>query len=294
MNRKELSNARTFITDEPQTRAATLDDVIRATENKMQSLYFDPQRFEQVKALAEMLADASVVPDSLKTERRKQGNGWEQVDLDRKQVVANVFLVVNRALRWECDPVALLDEAYVVGGKLAFSGKTIAAVVNRHANLKGPLEYVHVGGKGESFKVRCSGTLRNESQPRSVEMTVKQGVNQAGRRNEMWTRDPFQKLCYTLAIRWARRHAPGVILGVYSVDELKGDLVGAVREIGIGQPISSLDALTERLAADYDPDEDIEPEAQAAPEDEPENVQADPDGLEPWQREALAKEREES
>ena len=44
-------------------------------------------------------------------------------------------------------------------------------------------------------------------------------VGEAKTDNAMWTKDPDQKLCYSGAIRWARRHCPQVLLGIIAEDE---------------------------------------------------------------------------
>ncbi|WP_199784215.1 recombinase RecT, partial [Cronobacter dublinensis] len=45
---------------------------------------------------------------------------------------------------------------------------------------------------------------------------------QAGVRNSpLWEQDPRQQLAYLCTKRWARLHAPDVLLGVYTPDELE-------------------------------------------------------------------------
>ena len=45
---------------------------------------------------------------------------------------------------------------------------------------------------------------------------------QAGVRNSpLWEQDPRQQLAYLCVKRWARLHAPDVLLGVYTPDELQ-------------------------------------------------------------------------
>lgn len=41
------------------------------------------------------------------------------------------------------------------------------------------------------------------------------------RNSPLWVADPRQQLAYLATKRWARLHAPDVMLGVYSVDELQ-------------------------------------------------------------------------
>jgi len=164
----------------------------------------DTARFEHCYRIAQMMSRASLIPKHLK------GDGPEQT-------AANCFLVVNQSLRWEMDPFAVAPETYEVGGKLGFQGKLVAAVVNARAGLSERLAYTFNDKKGDELEVTVTGKLRGETESRSVSVTVKEARTQ----NQMWTKDPYQKLCYTGATKWARRHCPEIMLGVYTDDDLE-------------------------------------------------------------------------
>ncbi|MEM9369106.1 MAG: recombinase RecT, partial [Planctomycetota bacterium] len=104
-----------------------------------------------------------------------------------------------------------------------FDGKLIAAIVNKLANLSGRLSY-EFEGEGDNLAVTVSGTFAGESEPKTVRVTVKEAKTD----NQMWKKDPHQKLVYTGATRWARRHCPEVILGIVSDDEPPAATVEAV------------------------------------------------------------------
>jgi hypothetical protein len=46
-----------------------------------------------------------------------------------EQIMANCFLVVNQAVRWNMDPFAVAQCVSVVHGKLCYEGKLIAAII---------------------------------------------------------------------------------------------------------------------------------------------------------------------
>ena len=55
---------------------------------------------------------------------------------------------------------------------------------------------------------------------------------QAGVRNSpLWEQDPRQQLAYLCTKRWARLHAPDVLLGVYTPDELQETAPRVERDI---------------------------------------------------------------
>jgi uncharacterized surface anchored protein len=132
-------------------------------------------------------------------------------------VRANAFLVINQAIRWGFDPIGLFRETYVVGGVLGYQGKLVTAVINSRAGLKRNLDFEFNDKKGAELQVTVIGTFKGEDDPRTVTLTVAQ----AKTANEIWVKDPEQKLCYSGAIKWARRHAPEVVLGVLTEDDVE-------------------------------------------------------------------------
>lgn len=71
-------------------------------------------------------------------------------------------------------------------------------------------------------------TIKGESEPR--ELTI--SMAQAGVRNSpLWEHDPRQQLAYLCVKRWARLHAPDVLLGVYTPDELQETAPRVERDI---------------------------------------------------------------
>lgn len=133
-----------------------------------------------------------------------------------EETLANCFRVVNQAIRWQFDPFAVADETYVVGGKLGYQGKLVAAVIHTRAGLDGKLS-CEFDGAGDKRKITIRGKFRGESQPREITLEV----GQAKTANKMWTADPDQKLWYSGVIKWARRHCPEVIMGVLTEDDIE-------------------------------------------------------------------------
>lgn len=166
------------------------------------SYLMDTAKFEHMTRIAGGMARASLIPSHLK------GASFEETQ-------ANCFLVVNQAMRWKLDPFAIAPETYAIGGKLGFQGKLVAAVINARGNLAERLSYSFNDKAGDALEVTVSGRIEGEDKPRTVTVTV----GQAKTSNQMWTKDPHQKLIYTGAIKWARRHKPEVILGVLTDDD---------------------------------------------------------------------------
>lgn len=194
----------------------------------------DTARFEQCYRIARAMASASLLPAHLTHGSNKQ-------PLPEAMIVGNCFRLVNQALRWQMDPFALPDETYVVSGKLGYQGKLVAAVINSRAGLKRPLGTIYNGGKGDDLAAVVfgsreeipkeawpllkrlaageDGNLYTDLQELGV-LCIRISVGQAKTSQQMWTKDPQQKLFYSGATKWARRHAPEIILGVLTDDDI--------------------------------------------------------------------------
>lgn len=173
-------------------------------ELKGRNITVELSKFELVEKMTRMLAHSAFVPKHL-------------VDKDDPlRTQANCFRIALQAHNWDRNVFDVADRSYVTNGKLGFEGKLIASVVNTRAGLKGRLAYKYTGD-GENRTVEVSGTFRDESEPRTITLSFKQ----AKTNNEMWMKDPDQKLAYCGALRWARRHCPEVIDGVMSEEDLE-------------------------------------------------------------------------
>lgn len=199
------------------------------TDNSPISYLMDTGKFEHCYRIAKLMATASLIPDHLKF----TGNASNKRELTPEEKIGNCFMIVNQAIRWGIDPFSMAPETYVVGGKLAFQGKLVAAIVNGLANLEQRLSYTFSGTPGsDDFTITVSGKIRGETDTRTVSVRV--GAVKTD--NQMWKKDPEQKLVYTGATKWARRHCPEVILGIIVDDEIEADSMRDVTPKGDAAP----------------------------------------------------------
>lgn len=176
-------------------------------------------RFQLAHEISTVLQHATLIPDHLRGERKQVGGRWQFVEYEPQKILANVLMVVNRALQWDVDPVALIGESFVVGGKLDFQGKVIIAVCNQLAGLTGNLRF-DFEGEGDDREVIVTGHLRGEDEPRETRLKYRDAVVlKDNKPAEQWRKDVDQKLCYSGAKKWARRHAPEVVLGLFAEDD---------------------------------------------------------------------------
>lgn len=171
----------------------------------------DTARFEHLQRIALVMANSSLLPNHLRYEKGNANNPL----LPAEVIAANCFRIVNQAMRWNFDPFAIIDETYMVGGKLGYQGKLVAAVVNARAGLNGRLNY-EFDGQGDNLTITVIGTFKNDATERSLTLRV----GDAKTDNQMWRKDPEQKLVYSGVVKWARRFCPEVVLGVVTDDDL--------------------------------------------------------------------------
>jgi hypothetical protein len=156
-----------------------------------------PTNMESAIRLAEMMSLGKIgIPEHL---RKNPGD---------------CLLIVEQAMRWGMSPFAVAACTSVINGKLNFEGKIVAAALNGSGIMAARLEYEY-SGAGPDLKVTVRGTIKGESKPREITLWLKE----AKTTNGMWIKQPEQQLCYAGTRVWARRHAPEVMLGVYSPEE---------------------------------------------------------------------------
>nr|HEK5340490.1 recombinase RecT [Escherichia coli] len=150
---------------------------------------------------------------------------------------ADCLAVTMQAAQWGMNPFAVAQKTHVVNGTLGHEAQLVNAVVSSSSLLATRLNYrwsgdwSNVNGKTDkspNLTVTVSAVLKGEAEPR--ELTI--SMAQAGVRNSpLWEQDPRQQLAYLCTKRWARLHAPDVLLGVYTPDELQETAPRVERDI---------------------------------------------------------------
>lgn len=191
-----------------------------------------PRDMGAAMQLANMMATGKLVPAHL---QRSPGD---------------CLMVIEQAMRWGMSPFAVAQCTSVIQGKLMFEGKLVSAALHSSGIMASRLDYEFTG-EGEKRAVTARGTLRGESTPREITVTLKEAKTSNG----MWTKQPDQQLVYFATRAWARRHASEVMLGVYSPEEFeaapapefKGTTIEAAPEPNMDEQIG--DALPPHSAA---------------------------------------------
>jgi hypothetical protein len=174
--------------------------------------------------------------------------------------------VVMQAAQWGMNPFAVAQKTHLVNGVLGYEAQLVAAVINNSSLVTDRFNFEWFGawekivgkfkevesrtkmgddGKPKKFivpawdqrdeqglGVRVWATIKGEATPRVLELLMTQART---RNSTLWTEDPKQQIAYLAQKRWARLHAPDVIMGVYTTDELDHQ---APREMGQVEVVS--------------------------------------------------------
>lgn len=160
---------------------------------------------------------------------------------------SDCFAVALQSMQWGMNPFAVAQKTHMTqSGALGYEAQLISAVVTESGAVDGDPEYEFLGdwdkilGKVEERKsdkggkyyvanwqksdeaglgVICRLRLRGESTPREMKVMLSQCYP---RFSTQWATDPKTQITYVAIRKWTRVHKPGVILGVYTPEELQG------------------------------------------------------------------------
>ena len=137
------------------------------------------------------------------------------VNKDLRQDPGACVAVAYMAALHGTDPIMTASKAFLVNGRLAFEAQFISALVRQH--IDEPFDITFQGAGAQRFcivKGKVKGKDLLYQSPIIGQIKVKNSA--------LWHTDPDQQLGAYYSVRaWARRHMPGVLLGVYAVEELQ-------------------------------------------------------------------------
>lgn len=161
------------------------------------------------------------------------------------------FAVCMQAMQWGMNPFSVAQKTHLVNGTLGYEAQLIIAVLNASPALSTRLDFAWsennwkgCDGKKDKSEERWSkvwAMLKGEAQPRIRQVSMAD-VGDV-RNSPNWASDPRQQLAYLTSKRWGRLHAPDVILGVYTPDELQDGY-----DYATGQPINTQRATPTQIA----------------------------------------------
>ncbi len=187
-----------------------------------------PKNFEQVMELAQAMAKGGVA-----VRAHLRGNPGACV------------AVIFYALEWRMSPYGVANKSYSVNDQIAFEASLIHAVIEMRAPLE---ERIKCRFEGEGDDLRCFVWAKCKDEPEPLRWDTPTLGTIQPRKSPLWKSDPEQQLWYYAVRRWARRHFPEIILGVYSKDELE-DMTEEERAAVAKDVTPAKTTLTDRVMA---------------------------------------------
>lgn len=135
--------------------------------------------------------------------------------------------IALQAFRTGADPFAVANKAYITTSRsgdeqIAYEAQYIHAVLNTSGKLAKRLRPTY-SGEGQARKCTITGYVVGEDEPLTYESPT---IGEIPVKNSpLWKGDPDQQLFYYSARAWGRRHLPEVLLGMYTPDEIRGEVI---------------------------------------------------------------------
>jgi hypothetical protein len=137
-----------------------------------------------------------------------------------------------QAFKFGGDPFAFSNKAYIVNDQLAWEAQLVHSILNTSGVLQRRLRPLY-SGEGNNRSCKIIGWLKGEDEPLEYESPTIANIKV--KNSPLWAGDPDQQLFYFSSRAWARRHCPEVILGMYTPDEVQGEIIDMTPQHGLVQ-----------------------------------------------------------
>jgi hypothetical protein len=164
------------------------------------SLYGSRDSYRMALDAAAKLSASKIVPDSFKDDP------------------GACLIAIDTASRLDIPLLMVLQNLYVVKGKPSWSGSFVIARLNSCGRFA-PLDFV-MEGEGDTLSCYVTTTRRSDGRRLNGTKITMAMVKTEGW-GPKWKTMPEQMMCYRAAAYFGRVHAPDVILGMQTVEEVE-------------------------------------------------------------------------
>jgi hypothetical protein len=183
------------------------------------------EMMEKALKFSEIMAQADIIPAHYKGK------------------LANVFIAVQTAYRMNLDPMQIMQNTYVVSGKLGMVSAFAISLANQSGLFDSGIRY-RIEGSGEDLKVTAYTNLKKTGEEISYTITMREAIAEGWTKNSKYRTLPELMLRYRAATLLIRTHAPEVLNGMHMVEEIEDVVISTKDVTPKAQSISSkLDAV---------------------------------------------------
>lgn len=182
----------------PESEVNTTLDVERA------GAFSSPAAFETAQRMAKLLTSSTIVPQTY------------------RENLADTVIALEMANRIGANPLAVMQNLYIVHGRPAWSSQFLISCINASGKFT-PLRYEMAGEKGSDSRSCVAWAVdkageRLEGPMVSIDMAKAEGwYNKSGSK---WKTMPELMLRYRAATLFARLYAPDLTMGIHCDDEI--------------------------------------------------------------------------
>jgi hypothetical protein len=132
----------------------------------------------------------------------------------------NVFVAIQTAYRMNLDPMLVMQNTFVISGKLGMNSSFAIALANSSGLFEGGIRYKIIG-EGAELRVTAYAALKSNKEEISYTIGMREAIA------ENWTKNPKYKTLPELMLRYRaatlliRTHVPEVINGMHMIEEIE-------------------------------------------------------------------------
>ena len=177
--------------------------ILVVPESHEMSSWLNPAIMEAIQRTAKILAASQIIP------ARYQGK------------VADCFIALQVSKRLGVDVMAYMENSYVVHGKAGIEAKLAIALMNRSGLFASRINW-KLDGQGDDRQATCYAYMKESGELVEETVTMKMAKAEGWvSQNKKWSTMPDVMLRYRSATFLARFHAPEVLMGMITAEELR-------------------------------------------------------------------------
>ena len=195
------------------------------------SAFSSPSAFEQAQRMAKLLTSSSIVPQTYRDN------------------IADSVIALEMANRIGANPLAVMQNLYIVHGRPAWSSQFLISCINASGKFS-PLRYKMTGEKpGDSWGCVAWAVDKSGERLEGPEVTV--GTAKAEgwfqKNGSKWKTMPELMLRYRAATLFARLYAPELTMGIQTDDEIVDISPVVTDPVARAKPANSAPVFAPRL-----------------------------------------------
>lgn len=199
-----------------------ITDVLVVEQDKQVDIQRETMNMGKLMEMAGMLAKSTIVP--ITYQNRPE----------------NCFIALDMASRMGVSPLVIMQNLYVIQGKPSFSGSAIASMIKSSPMFK-DVELIYVGEEGKdtwgAYVTAIDARNGKRLKGGTVTLAIAKKEGWFQKAGSKWQTMPEIMLGYRAYAWFGRIHAPQLMMGLQSTDEIIDSTKGTVGDPTSVEPV---------------------------------------------------------